>query len=81
MKYKDLLKIKDPNNFSWIKVKKYDEKQEESLIDFGHYNEAFEILKEHHKKETNFLISKCREMADKLMNYTSRCGVCTDDEI
>lgn len=66
MKYRDLLKIQDENDFSWIKVEKYDEKQEESLIDFGHHQEAFEILKEHHKEETDFLIKTCRELAKRL---------------
>lgn len=82
MKYKDLLKILDEKDYSWIKVKRYDEEQEKSLVEFGHFDEALELLKEHHEKETKFLIETCRKLAWKLqLECYVDANISLDDEI
>ena len=72
MKFKDLEKIMDKNDYSWIKVKKFDEQDEAS--------QEYDVLKLHHEKETEFLLSKCRELAEKLQGCMIRLGFCTDEE-
>lgn len=54
------------DSYKWIKVKKYD-----------HWCNGTESQKEmdllnHHKKETEFLIKKCREMANELLDLKSQ---------
>ena len=68
MEKEDLEKIIE--NYSWIKVKKYNEVStwsydwdEEAGVE--HYKE----LLNHHKTETEFLINKCRELATELLKY------------
>lgn len=53
------------NSFKWIKVKKYS-KSDNDDID---YHSEYERLEDHHKKETEFLINKCRELANELLVY------------
>ena len=63
MQKEELEKIID--GYSWIKVKKYDEipsVEFDSVNDENHYKE----LLKHHKKETEFLINKCKELAKLL---------------
>ena len=66
MERKDLDKIVE--GYTWIKVKKYEELtyvDEYDKINGSHYCE----LLEHHKKETEFLINKCRELALELLKH------------
>ncbi len=42
----------------WIKVKKFE--------DVGPEHDAYYKLREHHEKETAFLIKKCQELAAEL---------------
>ena len=46
--------IIEEDNYSWIKVKRLSD------------NATFQELEDHHRKETEFLIAKCRELAGKL---------------
>lgn len=57
-----LAKIVNPEDFSWIKVKKYEDDVTKSDL------ERLEALKEHHIKETTFLLNKCRELALALLD-------------
>ncbi len=50
--------------YSWIKVKKYDEVVSE--------NKDYNDLLSHHRKETEFLINKCRELAALLIDKGAR---------
>lgn len=59
MKIEDLDRILNPNDYSWIKVKALKNDYD------------FDALQEHHKKETKFLIEKCREMAQNLKDLYS----------
>jgi hypothetical protein len=66
MEREDLEKILE--GFTWIKVKKYEELtyvDEYEEINGSHYCD----LLNHHKKETEFLINKCRELATELLKY------------
>jgi len=56
----DLSRIADPNDFSWIKVKRHIDDDSKS------FQERLMILQEHHVKETEFLLNKCRELANIL---------------
>jgi len=56
----DLVSIIDPENFSWIKVKKYI--QDENAP----WKEKYQALEDHHVKETTFLLNKCRKLAKEL---------------
>jgi hypothetical protein len=67
---KDLERIVDPEDFSWVKVKNYFEikgYEFDTQLDRQHYDG----LLDHHKKETEFLINKCRELAEELRSYKS----------
>lgn len=44
------------NSYKWIKVKKY------KLEDYDDWQDAYYALEKHHIEETNFLISKLREI-------------------
>ena len=50
-------KILDPKDFSWIKVKK-----DSPIFTLDEYY----VLLEHHLRESNFLIEKCRELAAEI---------------
>jgi len=52
-------------SYSWIKVKKFDTKVRPD----DEYEYIYEGLVDHHKKETEFLINKCRELAKELISY------------
>ena len=56
-------------DYSWIKVKKYQEPVEmvdpRAIIDWKY---AYQSLNDHHKKETEFLINKCRELAKIILD-------------
>jgi mRNA-degrading endonuclease YafQ of YafQ-DinJ toxin-antitoxin module len=51
------------NTYKWIKVDTHVYYEDNGLE--GNY----EDLKEHHVKETTFLIEKCRELATELLKY------------
>lgn len=53
----DLIKMQDPTDYSWIKVKRF---LEPESVPFP---EDYVRLVEHHRKETEFLVAKCRELA------------------
>lgn len=50
----------------WIKIKKLDQNIIGSFLRCGEGDLAYEMLLEHHEKETEFLINKCRELAKQL---------------
>jgi len=50
----------DYSGYGWIKVKRFNE------ADYTTIEERYEALKKHHKEETDFLIDKVRELANKL---------------
>lgn len=52
--------------FNWIKVKKWDEYQAKELEQKEDFDILYEQLKQHHEKETMFLIEKVRELARRL---------------
>lgn len=53
------------DSYSWIKVKRFDP----NIYDYAtDYETLYEDLLEHHKKETEFLINKCRELALKVLD-------------
>jgi len=58
----EIVKIADPNDFSWIKVKKHVDDESKT------FQERLYILEEHHVKETEFLLNKCRELANIIQN-------------
>lgn len=67
MKYEELEldKILDPNDFSWIKVKRNNAERKDNPN--GHLDKIeFNNLIDHHEKETEFLIAKCRELAKEI---------------
>jgi len=65
--YQDLKKILDESDYSWIKIKKgpffKDIKTEEA-----DWKLEYHELCGHHMTETNFLIHKCRELAEYIIN-------------
>ena len=61
----DLHEIIQHGNYSWIKVKRYID--DKSLSDKDRYAK----LEEHHMKETEFLINKCRELACQLLELST----------
>jgi hypothetical protein len=66
MKKDELDKILNPNDFTWIKVKRNSAKRKENPD--GHLGKTeFNDLLDHHEKETTFLINKCRELALELL--------------
>jgi hypothetical protein len=64
--YDEVDQILDENSFKWIKVKRYTEADPRNPnIDWKYeYND----LVNHHKSETEFLIKKCRELANMVKN-------------
>jgi hypothetical protein len=56
-------------SFYWIKVKRFQEPKEmdnpKAIIDWKF---AYQSLNDHHKKETEFLIEKCKELAKQLLD-------------
>lgn len=62
----DLEKIANPEDFSWIKVRRYSKDNSKSA------EEQLAELEQHHLKETTFLLNKCRELANELLNHRSR---------
>lgn len=52
--------------FNWIKVKKWNEIQAKELEEKEDFDILYEQLKNHHEKETMFLIEKVRELAKRL---------------
>ena len=52
-------------DYSWIKVKSY--KEEDLKNPEVEWKYAYEELANHHKKETEFLIAKCKELAKQLL--------------
>jgi predicted Rossmann-fold nucleotide-binding protein len=59
------------NSYSWIKVKRFDPNPRKiTFIDPGdQYKESYRELEKHHKEETEFLIKKCRELAQVVKDY------------
>lgn len=57
----ELKKIID--TYTWIKVKQFNPD-----IYVSDYEVLYKALNKHHKKETEFLIDKCRELAGELLN-------------
>lgn len=57
------------HGYSWIKVKRYVEPKEVSdptaIVDWKY---AYQSLNDHHTKETEFLIAKCRELAKIILD-------------
>ncbi len=68
MQKEELEKILE--GYTWIKVKKYNEVPSDKFNSVNDENLYKELL-EHHKKETEFLIKKCRELA-KLLYDTKK---------
>ena len=60
MENKELQEILD--SYKWVKVKQYHKPDRSSDWQFQH-----ELLEAHHKDETKFLINKCRELAQELI--------------
>ena len=61
-RYLDIESIADPTDISWIKVKRFDE----SWGDDVSLAARLAALAEHHRKETEFLISVVRRLARRL---------------
>jgi len=61
------------HNHSWIKVKRFIEPKEmhdpKAIIDWKF---AYQSLNDHHTKETEFLINKCRELAQIILDKNSK---------
>ena len=53
-------------DYTWIKVKRYEE--EDSRNPNVDWKMAYKELLQHHKKETEFLINKCRDFAQELLD-------------
>lgn len=80
MKIKDLDKILDPKDYSWIKVKHKDfefKDNPDNHIEKLIWND----MVKHHIEETEFLINKCRELAAHAKELAIRYGCCTDDRL
>jgi hypothetical protein len=60
---KEELSLISGTSYSWIKVKSYTEKEFDVNTPSSVIKDEYELLLEHHKKETQFLIDKCRELA------------------
>jgi hypothetical protein len=58
----ELQKIANPDDFSWIKVQRYAKDDTKSA------EEQLGELERHHLKETTFLLNKCRELAQQLLD-------------
>ncbi len=56
----ELQDIVNPENYKWIKVPKYEDKKHDIV-------EEYNVLLGHHRRETTFLINKCRELAGGLL--------------
>lgn len=52
--------ILDPQNFTWVKVHRYEPQAAEGI---GFFQQDYWRLMEHHKKETEFLISLIQSLA------------------
>lgn len=66
MNKEDLEKIIE--DYSWIKVKKFiDFASSSSDWDSSNDRQHYLKLMEHHERETEFLINKCRELAKELL--------------
>lgn len=61
MNKEELQQIADQSNFTWIKVRKFNNE------DYATDVEELMSLKIHHKTETTFLINKCRELAARII--------------
>jgi hypothetical protein len=55
------------NSHKWIKVKQYHKPSSSNDWRFQH-----ELLEHHHRKETEFLIEKCRELAQELIDTKAK---------
>ena len=56
--------------YSWIKVNQFKEDNSVIWVDSrDKWKDSFKRLEEHHKKETEFLINKCRELAKVIQDY------------
>lgn len=53
------------NSYKWIKVKRYQEVSSDAEVDF---KEEYQKLVAHHQKETEFLIDKCRVLAQMVLD-------------
>lgn len=53
-------------SYSWIKVGQHTYYEDNGI------EANYDDLKEHHKKETEFLINKCRELASELLKEYER---------
>ena len=67
MREKEIKDILNENDYSWVKVKKYNSDavmDEEIYEDLDMYwMNSYKNLLNHHTEETEFLINKCRELA------------------
>lgn len=71
MTKEELEEVVSPDNFKWIKVKRFDPKcfftedggQDTSL--------QYQYLRRHHDQESNFLINKCRELAQIVLKQAA----------
>jgi hypothetical protein len=59
----DLQKIANAEDFSWIKVRRYVKNESKSAED------QLADFEQHHLKEMTFLLNKCREFAQKLLDH------------
>lgn len=59
----ELQKIANPEDFSWVKVKRHIDDDTKS-----HQSRLY-TLQDHHVKETTFLLNKCRELAEELLKW------------
>lgn len=55
-------------NYSWIKVKSFNENDYSYINPNVDWKDAYKDLITHHKKETEFLINKCRELAKIILD-------------
>lgn len=55
----EVRQIRDEGSFKWIKVKKWEEPP-------GDFETKYKALLQHHQKETQFLIAKCQQLAERI---------------
>lgn len=67
MEKSDLEIILDEQNYSWIKVEKYRERDIHNRR--LEWRDEYALFMQHHVQETKFLIEMCRTLAKELQTY------------
>ena len=71
MNWKEIEDIANHDTYSWVKIKKGPTFKAETEEDVNWKSEYLELCS-HHMTETNFLINKCRELAQNLIDQEEK---------